>query len=120
MALLGKKNKDTGKKENKSGDKKNSKSAIFIIEKDGFAYYKDKRLNLVCKKAKLCQKPPYDGYMWKYDYMNNLDWFKRYVALMEVNKGNIRYVGMTRDEFFSIGGEMEIGGIDTLDISKIK
>lgn len=120
MALLGKKGKNKGKAENKSGEKKSSKAAIFVIEKDGFAYYRDKRLNLVCKKAKLCQETPYPGYMWKYDYMANLEWFKRYVALMEVNKGNIRFVGMTRDEFFNIGGALEIGGVEELDISKLK
>lgn len=120
MALLGKKNKNKNNNSGKPGDRKTSKAAIFIIEKDGFAYYRDKRLNLVCKKAKLCQKTPYEGYMWKYDYMANLDWFKRYVALMEVNKGNIRFIGMTRDEFFEIGGTLEIGGVEELDISKLK
>ena len=120
MALLGKKNKNKNNNSGKPGDRRTSKAAIFIIEKDGFAYYRDKRLNLVCKKAKLCQKTPYEGYMWKYDYMSNLDWFKRYVALMEVNKGNIRFIGMTRDEFFEIGGNFEIGGVEELDISKLK
>ena len=107
-------------KKAKNSNKK-SHGDIFIIEKDGFAYYKDKRLNLVCKKAKLIKDSPYEGYMWQYDYMSNLDWFKRYVMLMKVNRGHIRYIGMTEDEFFSLGGdELDVVDVDAIDIRKIK
>lgn len=111
---------DVKAKKAKNSNKK-SHGDIFIIEKDGFAYYKDKRLNLVCKKAKLCKECKYPGYMWQYDYMSNLDWFKRYVMLMKVNRGHIRYIGMTEDEFFSLGGdELDVVDIDAIDIRKIK
>ena len=108
--------KDTNK-----GKTKKNRGDIFIIEKDGFAYYKDKRLNLVCKKAKLVKESPYEGYMWQYDYLANLEWFKRYVMLMKVNRGQIRYIGMAEDEFFSLGGEeLDVVDVDAVDIRKLK
>lgn len=110
--------KDTSK--NRDKVKKQSGGEIFIIEKDGYAYYKDKRLNLVCKKAKMCPDSPYKGYIWKYDYLGNLEWFKRYVTLITVNKGSVRFVGMTKEEFMELGGtSVEVSGVESLDIKSL-
>lgn len=81
-----------------------TKGSVFIVEKDGKAYFKDKKLAIICKGAKIIKDSKYSNYFWEYDYMANLQWFKKMVALMMANGGNIRFVGMTADEFNQLGG----------------
>ena len=99
----------------KRGKKLNRKAPIFIVENDGVAYYKDRRLNLVCKKAKLVKNSPYEGYMWMYNYSDNIEWFKRYLILILVNHGNVRFVGTTKEEFLNPGE----GGIESVNTEQI-
>lgn len=58
--------------------------------------------------------------MYSFEYTKDdevLDKFKNFVLLMEANGGNISYVGMTRDEFLSLGGK-KVGVDSTYKIDK--
>ena len=97
------------------------KEPKFIIEKDGKAYFKDKPISLVCRPSIKGASSKYPGYLYEFDYMKKLDWFKNFVLLMSVNGGNIRYIGMTEEEFMALGGtKVEVDGFETMDASKIK
>lgn len=98
-----------------------NKEPIFIVEKDGFAYFKDKRLTLICRPVKINKDSKYKNYFWEFDYMKNLDWFKKIVALILVNKGNIQFVGMDLDEFNNLGGTpISIDGVEVIDKKDLK
>lgn len=112
----------TKKKANKnqnSGAKK--KEPKFIIEKDGKAYFKDKPIALVCRPAKIISNAKYPGFMYEYDYMANLKSFKKFVILMASNGGGIKYVGMTEQEFLSLGGEaVGADGFEEMNAAKLR
>jgi len=109
------------KKKMKSETK--GKPPVFIIEKSGKAYFNNRKLCLVCKPNKIITSPKYPGYLWEFDYLESgkLNWFKRYVALVLVNKGNVRFVDITLDEFNNMGGEpIQLDGVEKIDASQIK
>lgn len=121
MAKKAKKNNKKNIKRPVGEGKRNNdgklKAPVFIIEKDGLAYYKDRRLNLVCRGAKPVEEPKYEGYIWQYKYSERLDWFKRYVKLFQINGANMRFVDMTEDEFYSLGGETyTVDGVEAVNI----
>lgn len=94
---------------------------VFIIEKDGKAYFKNKLLNKVCRPSTVLKQPKYEGFCFEYDYMSNLTWFKRYVALIMVNNGPIKFVGMDADEFNALGGTpISINGAVVKNVTQIK
>lgn len=110
------------KKKNKNNVKGNvsGKEPVFIVEKDGKAYFKDKKLAIICKQSKIVT-PKYPGYMWEFDYLNKLDWFKKIVALMMVNNGHIKFIGMDADQFNNLGGiPIHIEGVDLKKVSSLK
>ena len=100
------------------------KKPVFIIEKNGDAYYENKTLNKVCKPFKFVNHPKYPGYRWKFNYNENekkLDWFKGYVLLMEANGGVIKYIGMNKNEFLSLGGvKVDANGASKTTISNLR
>lgn len=107
-------------KTNQGGTKK-GKAPVFVIEKDGLAYFKDKTIRMVCRPSKPTLNQKYPGYMFQYDYKENLTWFKRFVMLFQANGGAIRYVDMTEEEFFELGGEkVEAEAFEEVDASTIK
>ena len=108
------------KKKNKGGNT-TKKAPVFIVEKDGLAYFKDKKLAIICKPSKMTSKPKYPGYLWQFGYKEKLTWFKRIVALMMVNKGEIKFIGMDADEFNNLGGEpISIDGAKLADSKSLK
>lgn len=112
--------KNKKKQKTKQGGAK-GKAPVFVIEKDGLAYFKDKALKMVCRPSKMAINQKYPGYMFQYDYLENLTWFKRYVMLFQANGGAIRFVGMTEAEFFELGGEkIEAENFEEVDASEIK
>jgi len=97
------------------------KEPQFIIEKEGSAYFKDKRLALVCKPSKASDNPKYPGYPWKFEYMGKIEWFKRFIALMLVNKAYIRFVGFDVEEFNMLGGSpLNIKGVERISTKPFK
>jgi len=111
--------KKTKKNTNKNGLKR--KEPKFIIEKDGKAYFKDTVIKMVCKPSKPAVPPKYPGYLFEYEYEEKLKWFKGFVMLMAANGGEIRYVGMTEEEFFALGGEIvEAQEFEEVDASQIR
>lgn len=113
------KNKKKPNKKPVSGVKK--KEPKFIIEKDGKAYFKDKPITLVCRPAKVISNSKFPGFMYEYDYMSKLASFKKFIILMASNGGEIKYVGMTEQEFLALGGEkVGANGYEEMNASKLK
>lgn len=115
------KKKQTKASAKKPNNKKVGKDPHFIIEKSGVAYFKDRKLSLICKPSKKTLTPKYaGGYLWEVDYTVNLDSFKRVVTLMIANGAHIRYVGMTEEDFFSMGDtSIRIDGFEEVSTSEI-
>lgn len=89
-------------------------SIIFFITKCGIAYFADEKLSLICTGSKLIDgKAEHEigseahGYNWVYNYSNDIDWFKRYVKLLETNSKHVRFIGLTKEEFFG-AEDMEV------------
>lgn len=112
------------KKQNKkqNNNQKKGKGPVFVIEKDGKAYFKDKKLTMVCRPYKVMTSQKYPGYMYEFDYTEKLEWFKRFVALMVVNGGEMRFVGIKDlDEFNNLGGEpINITNAEKIDTKKLR
>ena len=108
---------------NKS-EKTVKKGPVFIIEKEGKAYFKDKKILLFGVKYNKETSPKYPNYKYSLDYAETpkrRDWFKRIINLMMVNKGEIKFVGLTLDEFNNLGGTpLHIDGIEIIDANTLK
>lgn len=113
--------KKTNKQATKAKAKGEGKAPHFIIEKDGKAYFKDRSLSLICKPSKKTLTPKYaGGYLWELDYMVNIDSFKRIVTLMIANGAVIRYIGLSEEEFFNLGGtSVRIDGFEEADVATL-
>ena len=109
------------KKKKKTNKQVAKKPPVFIVEKEGKAYFKDSKLSIICKPSKVISKPKYPNYYWEFDYKQKLEWFKRLVALIMVNKGNIKFIGMDADEFNHLDGKpVKIEGADLDSTQNLK
>ena len=80
---------------------------LFFITREGFAYFKDAKLNLICDNARIIENKAKEdigdeacGYDWVYNYSGDEDRFRRYIKLMELNNKHIKFIGITQEEFY--------------------
>lgn len=80
---------------------------IFFIMKCGIAYFADEKLSLICTGSKLIDGnaeheigSEANGYNWVYNYKKDIQWFRRYIKLLENNGKTVRFIGLTEEEFF--------------------
>lgn len=95
------------KKTRKTNKGTQAKAPVFIIERGGKAYFKDKKIQDALKNrggSRIVQK--YPNYLYEFDYTNHLDWFKKYVMLFQINGGSMRFIGITESEFKALGGDV--------------
>lgn len=91
------------------------KDPVFKVQGNWTALFKDSRLQIICPHSVKINANNY--YEYKYNYKKDIDWFKRYILLLLMNGANVEFSGITREDFFNLGGtsieEIESLGIDT-------